>query len=220
MDKRQGYRSPNDGKAIPRGADEQGIYMLADGTRSGSACCWDFGNAAADPNTFHDELALFLGTGFWGSGAGDGPWFMVSNTSGVWAGGSKAGDPGWGALSSTAPPNLDSPSMAVPFALGFLKTGAKYTLRMADIEHAETLRTAYDGPLFKPISLAGGVILGIGSANENNSFGTFYEGAVLAGYPSDEVEQAVLRNVQAAGYAKQKSLRTADQQHSRYRWTE
>lgn len=202
MEKRQGYRSPNDGRAIPRGADEQGIYMLADGTRSGSACCWDFGNAAAEPNTFHDEIALFLGTGYWGSGAGVGPWFMVSNTSGVWAGGSKAGDPGWGALDAVAPPNLDNPSMAVPFALGFLKTGAKYAIRMADVEHAETLSTAYDGPLFKRISLAGAVILGIGSANENNSFGTFYEGAVLAGYPSDEVEQAVLRNVQAAGYGK------------------
>lgn len=202
MEKRQGYRSPNDGKAIPRDADKQGIYMLADGTRSGGACCWDFGNAAANPNTFYDETALFLGTGFWGSGAGDGPWFMVSSTSGVWAGGSKAGDPGWGGLSSAAPPNLDNPSMAVPFALGFLKTGAKYALRMADVAHAEALSTAYDGPLFKRISLAGAVILGIGSANENNSFGTFYEGAVVAGYPSDQVEQAVLRNVQAAGYGK------------------
>jgi len=202
MEKRQGYRSPKGGQAIPRGADEQGIYMLADGTHSGTACCWDFGNAAANPNTFHDEVALFLGTAFWGSGAGDGPWFMVSNQSGVWAGGSKAGDPGWGELSSMSPPNLDNPSMAVPFALGFLKTGAKYALRMADIEHAEMLSTAYDGPLFKRLSLAGAVILGIGSANENNSFGTFYEGAVVAGYPSNEVEQAVLRNVQAAGYGK------------------
>ena len=202
MEKRQGYRSPKGGQAIPRGADEQGIYMLADGTHSGTACCWDFGNSAANPHTFHDEVALFLGTAFWGSGAGDGPWFMVSNQSGVWAGGSKAGDPGWGELSSMSPPNLDNPSMAVPFALGFLKTGAKYALRMADIEHAETLSTAYDGPLFKRLSLAGAVILGIGSANENNSFGTFYEGAVVAGYPSNEVEQAVLRNVQAAGYGK------------------
>jgi hypothetical protein len=204
MERRQGYRSPKDGNAIPRGLDEQGIYMLADGTRSGSACCWNFGNAAADPNTFNDETALFFGTGFWGSGAGDGPWFMVSNTSGVWAGGSKAGDPGWGALSSMAPPNLDNPSMAVPFALGFLKTGAKYALRMADVEHAETLTTAYEGPLFKQLSLAGSVILGIGTANENNSFGTFYEGAIVAGYPSDEVEQAILRNVQAVGYGKQR----------------
>jgi len=202
VEKRQGYRTPNDGKTIPKGADEQGIYMLADGTRSGSACCWTFGNAASNPNTFHDELALFLGTGYWGTGAGDGPWFMASNTSGVWAGGSKAGDPGWGALSTTSPPNLDNPSLAVPFALGFLKTGAKYALRMADVEHAEKLSTAYEGALFKQISLAGGVILGIGSDNANNSFGTFYEGAIVAGYPSDEVEQAILRNVQAAGYGK------------------
>jgi hypothetical protein len=32
--------------------------------------------------------------------------------------------------------------------------------------------------------------------------GTFYEGAITSGYPSDATDLAVLKNVQAVGYAK------------------
>jgi hypothetical protein len=48
-------------------------------------------------------------------------------------------------MPASRPPNLDNPSLAVPFALGFLKTGAKYAPRMGDVEQAETLTTAYEG---------------------------------------------------------------------------
>jgi hypothetical protein len=33
-----------------------------------------------------------------------------------------------------------------------------------------------------------------------SSFGTFFEGAITFGRPTDETEEAVLRNVQAVGY--------------------
>jgi Alpha-L-arabinofuranosidase B, catalytic len=38
--------------------------------------------------------------------------------------------------------------------------------------------------------------------NSNNSFGTFYEGAITVGRPSDATDLAVMQNVQAAGYGK------------------
>jgi hypothetical protein len=45
-------------------------------------------------------------------------------------------------------------------------------------------------------------VLGVGGDNSNNSWGTFYEGAVLAGFPTDDAELAVLQNIKALGYGK------------------
>jgi hypothetical protein len=40
----------------------------------------------------------------------------------------------------------------------------------------------------------------VGGDNSNNSWGTFYEGAIVAGFPNDATELAVMENIQAAGY--------------------
>ena len=146
---------------------------------------------------------LFFGNAFWGNGAGTGPWFMADFEAGVWAGGSKKGDPGWGALSDDHPPNPNNPSLKVKYAFGILKTSsAKWALRMADSATTNPLVTAFEGAMPKPISNAGAVVLGVGGDNSNISWGTFYEGAIVAGYPTTAVDDAVLANVKAAGYGK------------------
>jgi hypothetical protein len=202
MEARQGYRQTIAGNGMPRGQAPQGIYMLADGTRAGTACCWDFGNVTTDPTAYATMNTLFFGTAFWGRGAGAGPWFMADFEAGVWAGGSNPGEPGWGALNDPAPINPMNPSLRARFALGFLATGNTYALRMADIESATDLTTAFEGPLPKPMDNQGAVVLGVGGDNSNNSFGTFYEGAIVAGYPSNDAERAVLQNIQSAGYGR------------------
>jgi hypothetical protein len=147
---------------------------------------------------------LFFGKAFWGNGAGSAPWFMADFEAGVWAGGSKPGDPGWGALEGAHPANPNNPSMAgVKFALGFLKTNqTDWALRMADTSTATTVATAYKGALPKAMANEGAIVLGVGGDNSNNSWGTFYEGAVLAGFPTDDAELAVLQNIKALGYGK------------------
>jgi hypothetical protein len=50
--------------------------------------------------------------------------------------------------------------------------------------------------------MQGAVVLGIGGDNSNTSYGTFFEGAITAGRPSDATDLAVLQNAQAAGYGK------------------
>ena len=200
MEARQGYRQTFAGNGMPLGQAPQGVYMLADGTRTGTACCWDFGNVTTDPTAYATMNTLFFGTAFWGRGAGAGPWFMADFEAGVWAGGSNPGDPGWGALGDPAPINPANPSLRARFAVGFLKTATTYALRMADLESATDLTTAYEGPLPKPMDNRGAVVLGVGGDNSNNSFGTFFEGAIVAGYPSNEVERTILQNIQAAGY--------------------
>jgi non-reducing end alpha-L-arabinofuranosidase len=209
MEKHQGYRQTIKGDGIPRGREAQGIYMLADGTRRAEACCWDFGNVTENPLVFHEMNTLFFGKGYWGVGAGDGPWFMNDFEAGVWAGGTNAGDPGWGSLNGAHPPNPNNPSLPVKYAIGYTKTDGdadKWALSMADLSTADELTVAFEGGLprdgnnIKGRDNQGAIVLGVGGDNSNNSWGTFYEGAVVAGYPLPATELAVMQNVKAAGY--------------------
>ena len=208
MNKTEGYRSQTGvtGKNMPKGTDPQGTYELADGTRKASACCWDFGNVTSNPATewaFMDTLCL--GHTFWGNSK-DAQWFGfgVDFEGGVWAGGSKNGDPGWGALSGTYTTNTANPTMsAAKFALGFLRVkSSEYSLRAADLSKDSDLTTAYLGAL--PVTNfghKGGIVLGVGGDNSNNSVGTFYEGAMVAGYPTNDIELSIMKNIKAVGYA-------------------
>ena len=184
-----GYRN-NSCTGVPTGNTDQGVYVVADGTHAGGACCWDFGNVWPDNCNGHTMNPIFFGTGYWGTGAGSGPWFMGDFEGGVWSGGS-------GAASANNPNN---PSMKIQFALGILKTSSgKYAIRVADATSGN-LTTAYDGASPRSWSNGGAVVLGTGGDNSNSSFGTFYEGALTTGRPSDATDAAVLANIQAAKY--------------------
>jgi hypothetical protein len=199
----EGYRLAKVGKNMPRGSAAQGIYELADGTHVGTGCCWDFGNVTTNPTVYGIMNTLFFGNAFWGNGAGQGPWFMADFEAGVWAGGSKKGDPGWGSLDDAHPPNPNNPSLKVKYAFGILKTQTdKWALRMTDAGQTGPLTTAFEGPLPKPMDNLGGIVLGVGGDNSNISWGTFYEGAIVAGYPTTTTDDGVLKNVRDAGYGK------------------
>jgi len=202
MNAREGYRIMRVGTRMPTGSAPQGIYMLADGTHSGTACCWDFGNVTTNPQSYADMNTLFFGVAFWGKGAGSGPWMMADFEAGVWAGGSRVGDPGWGALDDNQNRvNPANPSLRVPFAFGILRTQtSQWTLRSADLQTATNITTSYQGAMPKPISNIGAVVLGVGGDNSNNSWGTFYEGAIVAGYPTDATDLAIFNNIKAVGY--------------------
>jgi hypothetical protein len=207
MNKVEGYRSTGAGKNMVTGNKPQGTYELADGTRKASACCWDFGNVTYNPATewaFMDTLCL--GHTFWGN-SGDANWFGYGADfeGGVWAGGSKDGDPGWGALSGTHTTNTKNPTMsAAKFALGFLRVNSTtYAIRVADLTKDSALTTAYDGGIPQGVTVGhkGGIVLGVGGDNSNNSSGTFYEGAMVAGFPTNDIEAQIMANIKAAGYA-------------------
>jgi len=193
---REGYRN-NATTGVQMGNTPQGIYMLADGTHAGTACCWDFGNVGKDNCNGTTMNTLFFGTGFWGRGAGSGPWFMGDFEGGVWSGGNVAAP---SAANNTTAAN---PSMAgVPYAFGILKTSSgQYALRMANLQSGN-LTTAYDGASPKGWNNGGGIVLGAGGDNSNHSFGTFFEGAVTAGRPSDATDALILQNIQALGYGR------------------
>jgi len=204
-----GYRN-NKTSGVPTGSAAQGAYMLADGTHTGNACCFDFGNAETNNGNGPTGAmaAVNLGTSYWGQGAGSAPWFEGDFEAGVWAGGSSCGTPGSGQLTcSGRKANPDNPSMkGIAYALGILKTGAtnnspQYTLKVGDATKG-TLTTAYSGTAPGNWQLQGAVLLGTGGDNSNSSWGTFYEGAITAGQPSDATDEAVAANIAALGYGK------------------
>jgi non-reducing end alpha-L-arabinofuranosidase len=202
----EGYRSTVVGKNMPTGQQPQGTYELADGTRKGSACCWDFGNVTTKPATewaFMDTICL--GHTWWGNSK-DSAWFgfAIDFEGGVWAGGSKEGDPGYGALDKVGPTNTNNPSMdKAKFALGMIRVSpSEYAIRVADLSTATELKEAWKGGLPVTIGHKGGIVLGVGGDNSNNSVGTFYEGAMVAGYPTNDLEAKIMANIKAVGYEK------------------
>jgi hypothetical protein len=195
---------------MPTGSAAQGVYMLADGTHTGSGCCFDFGNAETNNGNGPTGAmaALNLGTSYWGQGAGSTPWFKGDFEAGVWAGGSSCGTPGSGQLTcSGRQANPQNPSMkGIPYAFGILKTGTSSNLAQWVLKTGNgttnTLTTAYSGTAPANWQLQGAVVLGTGGDNSNSSWGTFYEGAVTTGQPSDTTDQAVYANILAVGYGK------------------
>jgi hypothetical protein len=188
----EGYRN-NEAVDTPERGEEQGVYIVADGTQAGQACCWDFGTGTRD-NCYGPTgatNALFLGTAYWGTGAGDGPWFMADFEAGTWAGGTEA----------SSLNNPENPSMNIPYAFGILKTNQQsYALRMGNATSGD-LTTAWNGGIpMDAWSVEGSIILGMSSDLANLSQGIFYEGAITAGRPSDETDEAVYRSIQAFGY--------------------
>jgi hypothetical protein len=79
-----------------------------------------------------------------------------------------------------------------------------FTLKAGNAQSG-TLTTMWDGPRpsapgYSPKALRGAVILGTGGDGSNGGTGTFFEGAVTIGNPSDEIDEAVQANIVAAGY--------------------
>jgi hypothetical protein len=194
-----GYRN-NNTAGLPIGTAAQSEYEVVDGKRANAGCCWDFGSAQRDSCSTGGTGAMntiSLGQKFvWGTGAGNGPWFMGDFEGGVWAGGS----------GTSTTPNPTNPSVTWDYAFGLVKTDTanstpQYAIRVGDAQSGG-LTTAYDGKAPAAWNLQGAIVLGIGGDNSNTSYGTFFEGAITAGRPSDATDLAVLQNAQAAGYGK------------------
>jgi hypothetical protein len=186
-----GYRNDTT-SGMPTGNQAQGIYEVVDGQRYGTGCCWDFGNAETNNNAGPTGImnAIFFGIGIWGKGAGSGPWFMADMEAGVWAGGNGA----------SSIPNNNNPSVNWPYAIGIVKSNVtNYAIRVGNAQSGNLI-TAYDGAAPTTWKMGGAIILGIGGDNSNSSYGTFFEGAITAGRPTNATDSLVLRNVQSARY--------------------
>lgn len=190
-----GYRN-NKTKGIATGDDPEGIYMVASGRHFNQWCCFDYGNAETNnldngPGTM--ETVYFGSSTQWGRGSGSGPWVMADLEDGVFAG------------QSFAAPATNT-SISCDYVTGMVKgrSGNHYAIRGGDAQNG-SLKNLYSGPRpngYSPMRKEGAIVLGVGGDNSNTGDGTFFEGCLTSGYPSDETEDAVHANIVAAGYGR------------------
>ncbi|KAF7308705.1 Glycoside hydrolase family 54 protein [Mycena chlorophos] len=188
-----GYR--NDAtNGIATGDTAEGMYAVLDGTHYNGGCCFDYGNAetsAHDTGAGHMEAIYFGTESVWGTGAGSGPWIMADLENGLYSGG------------STGQHTAD-PTQTARFITGVVKgEPGLWSIRGA-ASTSSSLTTYWSGSRpsgYSPMSKEGAIILGIGGDNSNSAQGTFYEGAMLAGYPSDATENSVQANIASMDYA-------------------
>ncbi|KAI1455505.1 Arabinosidase B [Annulohypoxylon moriforme] len=188
-----GYR--NDATSgIATGDGSEGMYAVLDGSHYNDACCFDYGNAETsnkDTGDAHME-AIYYGTcKVWGTGSGSGPWVMADLENGLFSG-------------SSAGQNTGDPSISYRFVTAAIKgEPGQWAIRGANAASG-SLSTYYSGARpsgYNPMHEEGAIILGIGGDNSNGAQGTFYEGVMTDGYPSDATENSVQANIVAAKYA-------------------
>ncbi|KAI1259045.1 Arabinosidase B [Xylariaceae sp. FL1019] len=190
-----GYRN-DDTTGIATGDVAEGMYAVLDGTHYNSGCCFDYGNAETnnlDTGNGHMEAIYFGTSTAWGSGSGSGPWFMADLENGLFSG-----------LSSGQ--NTGDPSISYRFFSTFLKGEPNQWALRGGNAASGSLSTYYSGARpsasgYNPMKKEGAIILGIGGDNSVSAQGTFYEGVMTSGYPSDATEASVQANIVAAGYA-------------------
>jgi hypothetical protein len=191
-----GYRN-NATKNIATGSAAEGEYMVTEGTHVNNRCCFDYGNAETSSNdTGNGDMdAINFGTECWFSPcAGSGPWVQADLENGLFAGanGSYSGNTG----------------RSSAFVTAVLKNNGTSTYAIKDGNaQSGSLATRYNGSLptqsgYKPMTKQGAIILGIGGDNSNGSVGSFFEGVLTKGYPTDATENSVQANIVSVGYSK------------------
>jgi non-reducing end alpha-L-arabinofuranosidase len=190
-----GYRN-NAASGTATGDAAQGMYAVFDGTHFNGGCCFDYGNAetsSRDTGNGHMEAIYFGDSTTWGTGSGSGPWIMADLENGLFSGASPH-------------QNTADQSISSRFVTAVVKGEPnQWAIRGANAASG-SLSTFYSGPRpsvsgYNPMHKEGAIILGIGGDNSNGAQGTFYEGVMTSGYPSDATENSVQANIVAAKYA-------------------
>jgi len=139
--------------------------------------------------------AINFGTECWFSPCvGQGPWVQADLENGL--------------FQSDAGPSKNSSytGNAAPFVTALLKNNGQNFFATKD-GNAQSggLATRYAGPEpakpgYSPMQQEGSIVLGTGGDNSNGSIGSFFEGVMTSGLPTDAADNAVQANVVSVGY--------------------
>jgi len=197
-----GYRI-NVTKGVAKNDEPESMYMVLDGTRFSSICCFDYGNAGT---TSTDEGDATMETIYWGSsvqftgstGAGSGPWVCADLENGMFAGDSKS--------IATPVTTTNTSVTGWSYVTAMLKgpSGNAMGIKAGNAQSGK-LETKFDGkrpPGYSPMKKKGAIILGIGGDGSSYGVGTFFEGCMTSGNPPADIDDAVQANIVAAGYGK------------------
>jgi hypothetical protein len=190
-----GYRDDST-SGVATGSQPQGAYMVAAGTHVNSGCCFDYGNAETnnDDNGNGHMDAVYFGKLCWFTPCtGAGPWVQADLENGLFGGGNGNN------------PGNDGNSSAFVTALVKNNGTTTYAIKGGNADSGG-LTTWYNGALpttsgYAPMHQEGAIILGIGGDNSNSSAGSFFEGVLTSGYPTDAADNSVQANIVSVGYA-------------------
>jgi hypothetical protein len=189
-----GYRN-NNAAGTATGDQPEGMYAIFDGTHFNGGCCFDYGNAernSRDNGNGTMEAIYFGNIKVWGFGTGNGPWIMADLENGLYSG-------------VNAGFNANDPTINYRFTTAIIKGEPNHWAIRGGNAQSGSLSTFYSGARpnvagYNPMRKEGAIILGTGGDNSIGSAGTFYEGVMTSGYPSDATENSVQANIVAAGY--------------------
>ncbi len=190
----------NDATGLAINDEPQGIYTVVDGKHFDSGCCFNYGNTSANSRAVGRGTmsTVYFGTStVWGSGSGTGPWIMSDMEAGLFS--------GYDARQNVANPTIDS----WRFVTGIVSGGGgnQWEIHGGNAQEGD-LETYYKGvrpgsrenSYYYPMHLKGAVQLGNGGDNGNGSAGTFYEGIITFGYPTEAALNEVQANIVKAKY--------------------
>jgi hypothetical protein len=188
----------NNANGIATGDQPEGIYWIVDGNHYNDGCCFDYGNTEIDSHDDGDgtmETSYFGNAPWWYHGNAPGPWIMTDQENNLVG----CVNPG---STSTLCANL--PSIKWRFVTAMAKGEPHQWESQGGNAQSGPLETMYSGQrvdsTYDPMRKQGGIVLGNGGDNSNGSQGTFYEGVMTAGYPSDATDQLIQANIVAARY--------------------
>jgi hypothetical protein len=188
-----GYRV-NRTSGIAVNGEAEGMYMVASGTHVNSGCCFDFGNAetnSRDNGASHMDAVNLTTYCEFSPCSGSGPWVEADMENGQYVSGN-------GSNPNDTTSNSD-------FVTAVLKNNGQtsFELRGGNAQSGG-LSTFWNGSLpsgYAPMHTEGAIVLGTGGDNSNASVGSFFEGVMTSGFPTDAADNAVQANIVAAGYS-------------------
>jgi non-reducing end alpha-L-arabinofuranosidase len=191
-----GYRNNRTSGVAVKGKPE-GMYMVSSGTHLNSGCCFDYGNAetsGTDTGAGHMDAVNV---------SQDLEWPNCRNKPAPGVGADlENGIFHWNQRSCN--PAADFSGGPRPFVSAWLKNDGerRFALKWGDARSVG-LTTVYAGALpqgYAPMRQEGTIILGIGGDNSHASAGSFFEGVMTSGFPTDSADSAIQSDIVAVGY--------------------
>ena len=177
-----GYR--NDAAShIATGKEPQGVYMVTTALNVNVRCCFDFGNAEtsnSDTLAGHMDAINIICRG--GIPCGDQAGLDLEN-----------------GIYGSLPVDKGAPFVT---EMGANDGRAYYTIWQGNAQTG-ALSTTGPTPLppgYAPMQQEGAIILGIGGDNSDGAAGSFFEGVMTQGTPTDAVMNSIQKNIITARY--------------------
>ncbi len=190
-----GYRNDSTSGVATNGAPE-GMYMVTSGTHVNGGCCFDYGNAETnnkDNGNGHMDAINFSTECWFSPCSGSGPWVQADMENGLFAGGNGS--------------DTNNKGNSSTFVTALLKNNGQNTYALkGGNANSGGLTTWYSGAEpnlggYAPMHQEGAIVLGTGGDDSNSSVGSFFEGVMTSGYPTDSADNAVQSNIVSVGYS-------------------